>query len=95
MVKDFHVGDESSASLYAGLFSSAFSCAESVTGMFWGCLSDRVGRKPVLLVGCSGTMASMLIVGLAPNFWVALAGRALGGFLSEHLPCEDIDREVD
>lgn len=82
MVRDFHVGDGSNASFYAGLFISAFSFAESLTGMFWGCLSDRMGRKPVLLIGCGGTMLSMLVVGFAPNFWVALVGRALGGLLS-------------
>lgn len=83
MVKDFHVGDESSASFYTGLFISAFSFAESLTGMFWGCLSDRIGRKPVLLIGCGGTILSMLTVGFATNFWMALAGRVLGGLLSE------------
>ena len=83
MVKDFHVGDGDNASFYAGLFISAFSGAESLTGMFWGSLSDRIGRKPVLLIGCGGTMLSMVIVGCATSFWVAMLGRALGGLLSE------------
>ena len=83
MVKHFHVGDVHNASLYAGIFISAFALAESLTGLFWGGFSDRVGRKPVLLCGCAGTMVSMLIVGLSTNFWVALAGRALGGLLSK------------
>lgn len=82
MVKGFHIGDDNNASFYAGLFISAFSFAESLTGMFWGCLSDRMGRKPVLLIGCAGTMLSMLVVGFAPNFWTALVGRVLGGLLS-------------
>lgn len=86
MVKDFRVGDEQNASLYAGIFISAFALAESLTGMFWGGVSDRVGRKPVLLCGCVGTMLSMLIVGVSTNFWSALAGRALGGLLSESTP---------
>ena len=85
MVKDFHVGDEHSASFYAGIFISAFSLAESLTGMFWGELSDRVGRKPILLTGCAGTIVSLLIVGLSTNYWVALVGRAIGGLLSKRI----------
>ena len=84
MVRDFDVGDKSNASFYTGIFISTFAFAESLTGLFWGGLSDRIGRKPVLLIGCAGTMLSMLMVGFASNFWFALAGRALGGLLSEH-----------
>ena len=83
MVHDFHVGDRTSASFYTGIFISAFALAESLTGFIWGGLSDRIGRKPVLLIGCTGTLASLLVVGLSSNFWMALAGRALGGLLSE------------
>ena len=83
MVRDFHVGDKSSASFWAGIFISAFAFAESLTGMFWGGLSDRVGRKPILLLGCGGTMISLIIVGFSTNFWIALAGRLLGGLLSK------------
>ncbi|CZR62447.1 related to E.coli tetracycline resistance protein TCR1 [Phialocephala subalpina] len=85
LVKKFHVGDESDASFYAGLLISAFALAESLTGMFWGGLSDRVGRKPVLLMGCAGTMLSMIMVGFASNIWVALAGRAIGGVLNGNI----------
>jgi MFS family permease len=84
MVKDFHM-DDGNASFYAGILISAFSLAEALTGMFWGGLSDRLGRKPVLLSGCIGTMLSLIMVGLAPNFWVALAGRALGGALNGNI----------
>lgn len=56
-----------------------------MTGMYWGCLSDKVGRKPVLLAGCAGTILSMMMVGFASNIWVALAGRAIGGFLNGNI----------
>jgi MFS family permease len=85
LVKKFHVGDENDASFYAGLLISAFALAESLTGMFWGGLSDNIGRKPVLLAGCAGTMMSMIMVGFASNIWVALAGRAIGGFLNGNI----------
>lgn len=82
MVRDFHIGRESNASFYAGILISAFALAESLTGMFWGGLSDRVGRKPILLFGCVGTMLSLLIVGFSTSFWVALLGRIMGGILN-------------
>lgn len=85
MVKDFHLDNGNNASFYAGILISAFSLAEALTGMFWGALSDRVGRKPILISGCVGTMASLILVGMAPNFWVALAGRALGGALNGNI----------
>lgn len=85
MVRNFGIGDESNASFYAGILISAFSLSESLTGMFWGGLSDRIGRKPVLLSGCFGTLVSLLIVGLSPNFWVALVGRIVGGFLNGNI----------
>ncbi|EKG20060.1 Major facilitator superfamily [Macrophomina phaseolina MS6] len=53
--------------------------------MYWGGLSDRIGRKPVLLLGCAGTLLSLLVVGFATNFWIALVGRALGGFLNGNI----------
>lgn len=85
LVKRFHVGSENDASFYAGLLISAFALTESLTGMYWGGLSDRVGRKPVLLAGCVGTILSMVMVGFASNIWVALAGRALGGILNGNI----------
>ncbi|KAI1142314.1 MFS general substrate transporter [Hypoxylon sp. FL0543] len=85
LVKRFKIGNEQDASFYAGLLISSFSLAEALMGMFWGGLSDRVGRKPVLLLGCIGTMFSMIMVGFATNLWTALIGRALGGLLNGNI----------
>ncbi|KFA60228.1 hypothetical protein S40285_07729 [Stachybotrys chlorohalonatus IBT 40285] len=82
LIKRFEVGDDQDASFYAGLLISSFSLAEAVMGMYWGGLSDRIGRKPVLMIGCVGTMLSMVVVGFASNIWIALAGRAFGGLLN-------------
>lgn len=68
--------------MYAGMVTSAFAFAEFSTGVVWGKLSDRIGRKPVLLTGLAGTGVSMLVFGFAPSLPVALLGRALGGILN-------------
>jgi MFS family permease len=85
MVREFHACDPNDASLYAGILVAAFSLAEALTGMFWGSFSDRVGRKPVILFGCAGTMLSLLVVGFATNYWVALFGRIIGGVLNGNI----------
>ncbi|KAF3360115.1 hypothetical protein VDGD_00570 [Verticillium dahliae] len=85
LVKRYEVGNEEDASFYAGLLISAFSLAEALMGMYWGGLSDKIGRKPVLLLGCIGTMFSLVMVGFASNIWLALIGRALGGLLNGNI----------
>ncbi|KND93333.1 putative membrane protein [Tolypocladium ophioglossoides CBS 100239] len=85
LVKKFKIGNEQDASFYAGLLISSFSLAEALMGMYWGGLSDRIGRKPVLMLGCVGTMFSMVVVGFASNIWVALIGRAVGGLLNGNI----------
>lgn len=79
---DFRICNKSNASFYAGLLVAAFALAEACTGLYWGALSDRIGRKPVLLFGCFGTILSLLIVGFSQSFWIALLGRILGGALN-------------
>ncbi|KAF2633560.1 MFS general substrate transporter [Macroventuria anomochaeta] len=85
LVLSFEVSSESNAPFFAGLLISAFSLAEACSGMAWGALSDRTGRKPVVFIGCAGTITSLLLVGFAPNFWVALAGRIVGGALNGNI----------
>ncbi|KAF2115819.1 MFS multidrug transporter-like protein [Lophiotrema nucula] len=85
LVEQYHVTSEPNAPFFAGLLISAFSLAEACSGMYWGSLSDRIGRKPVLLLGCAGTIVSLLAVGFAPSFWVALGGRVVGGLLNGNI----------
>ncbi|KAI2607107.1 MFS general substrate transporter [Hypoxylon fragiforme] len=82
MVKDLHDGDDTDASFYAGLLVSAYAVAEALTAIGWGALSDRYGRKPVVLFGLGGVAISSLIFGLAQKYWVALLARFIGGALN-------------
>lgn len=82
LVLHYEIGDPRDAAFWAGILIAAFSLAEALTGMFWGSLSDRVGRKKVVILGSCGTALSLLIVGFAPSFWIALLGRVVGGLLN-------------
>lgn len=82
MVRGFRVGSEDDASFYAGFLISAFSLCEAASGMFWGSLSDRIGRKPVIILSCIGTLICLLMTGFAKSFAFCLIGRALGGLLN-------------
>jgi MFS family permease len=85
LVLYYEVGKPEDAAFWAGILIAAFSLSEAITGMAWGSFSDRVGRKSVLIFGCAGTLLSLLIVGFAPNFWIALLGRILGGLLNGNI----------
>ncbi|KAG6255950.1 hypothetical protein E4U23_003238 [Claviceps purpurea] len=86
MIKDFNITDDPSRiSVYAGMVTSAFTLAEFATGVMWGRLSDKIGRKPVLLLGLLGTAVSVLVFGFAPSLPVALFARALGGLLNGNI----------
>jgi MFS family permease len=86
MVRDFNItDDETKISFYAGLVTSSFTFAEFSTSLFWGRLSDKIGRKPVLLMGLGGTGLSVLLFGFAQTLPVALFARALGGFLNGYV----------
>lgn len=82
MVQDLNGGDDTNASFYAGLLVSAYAVAEAMTSMIWGAISDRYGRKPVVLFGLCGVAISSLIFGLAKHYWVALLARFVGGALN-------------
>jgi len=95
MVLSFNITrDERQVAIYAGMVTSSFALAEFSASVFWGRLSDRVGRKPVLLTGLAGTGISMLVFGFARNLPVALLARALGGILNGYTfpPFIQIDR---
>ncbi|KAK1256070.1 hypothetical protein MKX07_008329 [Trichoderma sp. CBMAI-0711] len=86
MIEDFKITDDpTKISVYAGMVTSAFTLAEFATGVMWGKLSDKIGRKPVLLSGLIGTAISVLIFGFAPSLPVALFARAMGGLLNGNI----------
>ncbi|KAF1831538.1 MFS general substrate transporter [Decorospora gaudefroyi] len=86
MVQSFMAGQsDTQISMYTGMVTSSFAFMECISGIFWGRLSDRIGRKRVLLGGLFGTGLSMLLFGFAQSLPMALFARALGGLLNGNI----------
>ena len=62
-----------------GALFASFSVAQLLLAPVWGSVSDRVGRKPVLLLSLAGTVAGSLLTGLAGSLPVLFFGRVLDG----------------
>jgi MFS family permease len=62
-----------------GLLLAAFSAAQFVGAPLLGRLSDRVGRKPVLVVSLVGTAVGSLLTGVAGSLWLLVVGRVVDG----------------
>lgn len=61
------------------LLSTAFSAAQFVMSPVLGRVSDRRGRRPVMLVSIAGSIASALVLGFANALWVVFAARVVAG----------------
>ncbi len=62
-----------------GLLFTGYSLAQFVAAPILGRISDRVGRRPLLLWALLGTTLSLVACALAPNIWVLIGARVLGG----------------
>ncbi|HEY0646435.1 MFS transporter [Phenylobacterium sp.] len=67
------------------LLFSAFSVGQFVGEPFWGKLSDRIGRKPVLIVTISMVGLTYVAFAFAPNIWVAFALRFVNGVFAGNI----------
>ncbi|KAF3913837.1 hypothetical protein ABW21_db0202108 [Orbilia brochopaga] len=81
MIRSFGV-PETDVGFWVGLTASSFSVAQCMTGVAWGRLSDRVGRKPVILCGMLGMLVSVLVFGFASSIPMAMISRSCIGLLN-------------
>ncbi|HEX6989050.1 MAG TPA: MFS transporter [Bacillota bacterium] len=69
-------------SLHMALLASTYALMQFLLAPFWGKVSDRIGRKPVLVLGLLGLALSFVLMGLARNIWAAILARTFGGVLA-------------
>ena len=65
--------------LWVGALLTAYSAAQFLSAPVLGRLSDRTGRRPILLLSLAGSAGSLALTGVAGSLWLLLAGRALAG----------------
>ena len=65
-----------------GLLVASYAVMRLFFGPVWGSVSDRVGRKPILMLGVLGYGITMVGFGLATALWMMFAARILSGVLS-------------
>ncbi len=75
-----------SSALFVGILVSSNALSAFVFGPIWGKLSDKYGRKPILLISQAGTGVSFLILALSPNIPVILFARILDGVFGGQIP---------
>ena len=82
MVKDFGAFPPDEADYYTGLVASAFLLGQCASSPFWGWLSDRVGRRPVLLAGLAANAVTIVLFGLSTSYGWAVGTRVLNGLFN-------------
>lgn len=65
-----------------GLLMAVYSLMQLIFAPFWGKLSDRIGRKPIMMIGIAGLALSFFMQALATDLWMLFAARIIGGILS-------------
>ncbi len=62
-----------------GLMVATWAAAQFLFSPMWGDLSDRIGRKPVILIGIAGTVVTQAMYGLSTQLWMFFVARFLAG----------------
>lgn len=79
LVKEFNGGDTAAAALWAGLFSTVWALMSFLASPVLGLLSDRFGRRPVILISVFGLGIDYLFMALAPTLAWLFVGRVIHG----------------
>ena len=86
LIKDFLHGDIALSSKYLGLFTTVFALMQFFFAPIIGMLSDRFGRRPVILLSNLGLGLDYIVMALAPTISWLFLGRVLSGLTTSSVP---------
>lgn len=79
LIREVQGGDLATAAIWGGFLSTAFAIMQFLFGPIIGGLSDRYGRRPILLVSLAIMSVDYLVMALVNSIWLLLLGRVVGG----------------
>jgi len=79
LIREVNGGGLSEAALWGGVLATTFAVMQFLFGPVIGGLSDRFGRRPVLLISLVVMAADYVVMALAGSIWLLFAGRIVGG----------------
>ena len=82
----FYAESFGASALTIGLLGTSFSLMQFLFSPIWGRWSDRIGRKPIILVGLLGSCVSYLTLALAPSLALIFVARLIGGIAGANIP---------
>ncbi|BFZ54751.1 hypothetical protein PYCC9005_001788 [Savitreella phatthalungensis] len=85
MIRHLGIG-EKDIGFYAGIVQASFPLAEFATALFWGRLSDKLGRRPVILICLGGCIVPTLLFGFSHTVWEAVLWRTVTGLINGNAP---------
>ena len=84
-VNSFYVQSLGAGPAVIALLSASYSLIQFLFAPFWGRLSDKIGRRPVILISVAASCAGHLIFGLSSTIFTIFAARILAGFGNANL----------
>ncbi len=79
LIREVNGGDLSNAALWGGIMATTFAVMQFLFGPVMGGLSDRYGRRPVLLLALVVMAADYVLMSIAHTIWLLMLGRIIGG----------------
>jgi len=68
--------------IHVGLLTGVYALGQLIFAPLWGRWSDRIGRRPLILIGIAGYVVAQVMFGLSTSLWLLYAARIVGGILS-------------
>lgn len=81
----FYATEFNASPVMIGILYSVFSFAQLIFSPIWGSLSDRIGRRPIMLLSTFGAVIAYIIFGLAGSLFVLLLSRVIAGVMGGNI----------